>query len=307
MKYSVDLKAKFSGESFCYLCYPTKDKNALLYEVNMTGHEKASKDFHLVRQGYHTFLLSYTVKGEMTLNYGGEKNLVKEGDLFFIDCDNYHEFIPSEQGWEFIYVHLSGLGIKYLFDEFVNSVGFVYKNYPKKVLLDKIKKIQKTLSSLPCEKENYTYHVKIEKAKTLSSLSRDAYDILTNLAENLDSLKKDVPYEIKKGLDYIREHFCEKITVAEVAEYACMSKFCFMRHFEKVVKTTVYQYINGLRLERAKWLLETTDLKVLDIALEVGYSDIQGLNKLFLKNTGVTPTQFREEPIHFAVNHNFKK
>lgn len=307
MKYSVDLTAKFNGEAVCYLCYLKKDKNALLYEVNMTGHEQADKNFHLARQGYHTFLISYTLKGGMTLNYGGEKTSVKEGDLFFIDCDDYHEFVPDEQGWEFVYVHLSGLGIKYLFDEFVNSVGFVYKNYPKKVLLDKIKKIQKTLASLPSVKENYTFHVKIEQAKTLTSLSRDAYDILTNLAENLDNLKKDFPYEIKKSLDYIREHFCEKITVAEVAEYACMSKFCFMRHFEKYLKTTVYQYINGLRLERAKWLLETTDLKILDIALEVGYSDIQGLNKLFLKNTGVTPTQFREEPIHFAINHNFKK
>lgn len=63
MKYSVNLKAKFSEEPVCYLCYPKKDKNAVLYEVNMTGIEKATSEFRLTRQGYHTFLLSYTLRG----------------------------------------------------------------------------------------------------------------------------------------------------------------------------------------------------------------------------------------------------
>ncbi len=307
MKYSVNLKAKFSEEPVCYLCYPKKDKNAVLYEVNMTGIEKATSEFRLTRQGYHTFLLSYTLRGGVTLKYNGQTYRVKEGDLFFINCDDFHEFIPDSDGWEFTYIHLSGLGIKYVYDEFVTNTGYVYENYPKKVFLKQLEKIRKRLNVLPCKREGYTRHVEIDKEKTLCLLSREAYTLLTDVTENLVKVKQDLPYEIKKGLNYIREHYCEKITIGQVAEYVCLSKFCFMRHFEKYLKTSVYQYINELRLERSKWLLETTDLKVLDIAIEVGYSDLQGLNKLFLKHTGVTPSQFRKEIDHYAVNHEFKK
>ena len=61
------------------------------------------------------------------------------------------------------------------------------------------------------------------------------------------------------------------------------------------MKTTVYQYIKDLRFKKAKWLLETTQKKLIDIALEVGYSDIQALNKMFKSQLGITPTEYRKE------------
>ena len=62
---------------------------------------------------------------------------------------------------------------------------------------------------------------------------------------------------------------------------------------------TVNNYIRELRFEKARRLLESTDMKLIDVAIEVGYSDIQALNKLFKKNLGVTPTEYRKDKNHY--------
>lgn len=307
MKYSAKLEARFNGNVFCYMCYPKKDKNAVLYEVNMTGYEQAGSNFHLERQGYYTYLLSYAIKGGMQLNYRKEKYTVKAGDLMFINCDDYHEFTPSKEGWEFLYVHVSGLGIKYLFDEFINNTGYVYSGYPKTVFIREVGKIQQILEKLPAKKDGYTYRIEVNDEKTLCEIAKCVYTILTDVTKNLSYVKSDIPLSIKKALEYIRLKFCEKISVKEVADYVCLSKYYFLHYFEKSMKTTVYQYISGLRFERARWLLETTNMKLLDVALAVGYSDIQSINKLFKKNLGMTPTQYRKESSHYEVNNLFKE
>jgi len=67
----------------------------------------------------------------------------------------------------------------------------------------------------------------------------------------------------------------------------------FKRRFQKAAGMTPLEYVHALRLERAKTLLETTELKLEQIAEKVGYEDTGFFSRLFRRAVGLTPVQYR--------------
>jgi transcriptional regulator GlxA family with amidase domain len=67
----------------------------------------------------------------------------------------------------------------------------------------------------------------------------------------------------------------------------------FTRRFSQATGMTPLQYVHAVRLEEAKQMLETTDDAIEAIANEVGYEDASFFGRLFLRNVGVTPAQYR--------------
>ena len=67
----------------------------------------------------------------------------------------------------------------------------------------------------------------------------------------------------------------------------------FIRRFSKATGMTPLDYVQALRLEEAKQLLETGDLPVEAIADEVGYQDTSFFGRLFRRKVGLTPQQYR--------------
>lgn len=98
------------------------------------------------------------------------------------------------------------------------------------------------------------------------------------------------------ALDYIREHFNEEIVINDLAARLDMSPGYFSSTFKKEVGQSTMQYITGLRMERAREYLETTNLSVAVIAKNVGYEDSQYFFRVFKKTTGMTPLQYRQGP-----------
>ena len=100
MKYNSKLTPAFKDKSFCYFTFSLKNKNAILYETNMTGHELVGKDYYLKRTGYYTYLISYTLNGSAKFIYNKKEHIISKGDLVFIDCSNDHEFYPIDENWD---------------------------------------------------------------------------------------------------------------------------------------------------------------------------------------------------------------
>ncbi len=299
MKYKSKITPAFKEHSFCYMCFPKKNKNAILYEINMTGHEIADKNYRLEREGYYTYLINYTLSGSAKLVYNGNVYSIKKGNLVFINCNEPHLFYPESDSWEFVYTHVSGLGVQFLYDSFCSATGNVYPNYPQKTILQLINKLHELLDS--CEKTVFenSFHIHIDNDILLSDISSVVYAILIDINKNVLSLKREIPYSLAKALEFIKNNYNKDITLDEIAKIACMSKFHFERTFKEHTKTTVYQYIKDLRFQNARWLLETTDMSLINVSFAVGYSDIQALNKIFKKNLGVTPTEYRRSVYHY--------
>jgi transcriptional regulator GlxA family with amidase domain len=67
----------------------------------------------------------------------------------------------------------------------------------------------------------------------------------------------------------------------------------FIRRFSKATGPSPLDYVHSVRLEEAKQMLETEDQPAEAIALEVGYEDAGFFNRLFRRNVGLTPAQYR--------------
>lgn len=99
---------------------------------------------------------------------------------------------------------------------------------------------------------------------------------------------------ILKAKKYIDEHFTDQnITLTTVAEEVCLSPNHFSTIFSQECKTTFIEYLTDVRIENAKKLLLTTEMKGYDIAYECGFSDPHYFSYIFKKNTGLSPREYK--------------
>lgn len=92
--------------------------------------------------------------------------------------------------------------------------------------------------------------------------------------------------------DYINAHLHEELKLTEVAAIAQISPYHFLRLFKQSMGVTPHQYILQSRIDKAKYLLKSSDLSIADIALRVGFCDQSHLTRCFKRILGLTPKQF---------------
>lgn len=94
---------------------------------------------------------------------------------------------------------------------------------------------------------------------------------------------------------FIDKNYNTDISLSDIAEYVYISTSHFARAFKKQYDISPIQYLLGIRIEKAKTLLEETNLKVGDIAASVGFSAQQRFNDIFKKHLGLSPGEYRQK------------
>jgi len=102
-------------------------------------------------------------------------------------------------------------------------------------------------------------------------------------------------YNIQPILLYIRNNLQRNITVDDLANIACFSRDHFSRVFKTITGMTPCDYIIGKRIERAQFLLLTTDLSQSDIIDQTGFRSASYFSRIFRKYTSYSPTQYRQQ------------
>lgn len=101
---------------------------------------------------------------------------------------------------------------------------------------------------------------------------------------------------IHKATLYIRQHYAEKITLDRISQMVYLSPAYFSRVFKKEMGVTFSSFLNNVRIDKSRALLQNNDLKIVDIALMVGFESQSYFTKVFKKITGVSPLQYRYAP-----------
>lgn len=254
-------------------------------------------EYVLERGGYNNYLLNYTLSGKGKMTYRGRERTLCAGDLTFIDCADVHRFEQVENsGWEFVFLHVSGLGVSYLYDTFTDVTGNIYEKYDGKAFLKKIIELHGFLSRQNVESdETGGMRIYMDDDGVCCAAAELVYSILTDIVVKLSGLPADLTHNLKTAIDYIHANFTGKLTLEDVAKKVFLSKYHFERMFIKYTGKTFYGYVTQLRFERARLLLDSTTKSLQDIANEIGYADVQPLNKLFKRNFGITPAEYRRE------------
>ena len=100
---------------------------------------------------------------------------------------------------------------------------------------------------------------------------------------------------IKSALEYISDHYCEKISISEMAQLAGFSENYFMSLFRQYVGMSCIQYVNHYRIQKAAHALEETTKSVSEIAMIHGFDNISYFNLQFRRTFGMTPREFRSK------------
>jgi len=93
--------------------------------------------------------------------------------------------------------------------------------------------------------------------------------------------------------DWLGEHFIEPGALQRVVERANIPERTLKRRFRAATGMTLIEYLQNLRVEKAKRLLEEGTLPVDQISVEAGYEDASFFRRLFKRRTGLTPSQYR--------------
>jgi two-component system response regulator YesN len=99
---------------------------------------------------------------------------------------------------------------------------------------------------------------------------------------------------IKQVCDYLNAHYYENFTLARLAYMSHMSVSYFSMLFKKTTGHTFLNYLNLVRLQKAKELLKEPDLKIYEIADMVGYTSLPYFNRIFKQIVTITPVEYRK-------------
>lgn len=199
------------------------------------------------------------------LDLGDEKNIENELSIMIDEIKNF-EYVSNENIL-LVFNQLIGLGIKYLVDHNINA---------SKVF-----------------GHNTNMYTMIENMDTIEEIARYVFEFFQTIIHYTAPQREPQVDYFELVNKYIQEHYKEDFLFEDLAEKVGIS-YSYMR---KIVKDktgkSLLDNLNILRIDDAKKLLLNTDLNVTEIALKVGYRNVQSLNRYFKKYEGISPNQYR--------------
>lgn len=105
----------------------------------------------------------------------------------------------------------------------------------------------------------------------------------------------DVYERLCRARDFIDVCYDLPLNLDQISSQACFSRYHFLRLFREAFDKTPHQYLVERRIERAKQLLSSDELRVTDICLEVGFQSLGSFSSLFHKTVGHPPNTYREK------------
>jgi two-component system response regulator YesN len=100
-------------------------------------------------------------------------------------------------------------------------------------------------------------------------------------------------HSVRQVIEYLQEHYNEDLTLEDVARKVHISPSRLSHLFKDELGLTIIEYLTDIRITAAKQMLENSDLMVKQIAEKVGYQEASYFTRVFKKNTGVSPAEYR--------------
>lgn len=260
-------------------------KTSLLY-LQETGQLQAMHPHSSRRSGLASYLFFLIRAGSGTLTYEGKTYSLSTGDCVFIDCKKSYTHTTSSDLWQLKWCHFSGSSMASIYDKYLERGGQPCFHPDSPAAFDAV------LTSLYriAESADYIRDMKINEclAALLSSLMQESWQ-----PENQHSATRR--QDLSRVRAYLDEHYAKKITLDDLGERFFINKFYLVRLFKEQYGLSINQYLQQIRITKAKHLLRFTDKTVELIGLECGLGAHSYFTRTFKKVEGITPTEFRQQ------------
>lgn len=270
------------SDSHYYFFTPSVFFQRLGYYITVCGAFHAQAGYEIKRKGGVVPLLFFVQSGRLNLRYEGISYIAKQGQIVLINCNRPHSYHVTSN-CDFVFFHLAGNNSDDIVDELIATNGGILFQLPNaRVLFQKA--------------QNYLDTMLEGGSPSEAALSSFVYETLCNLRlKGLETLmqKNSTQGSMSKVLSYIRDHVKEPLSLEQLSEIACMSKYHFLRSFQKEYGETPFQYIAEMRMSLSKTMLTTTNLNIAEIAYDLGYSNESAFIRAFTRIVGISPKKFK--------------
>lgn len=248
------------------------------------------------RPGYHLHVV-ISGKGRMMVN--GTTYNVHAGQFFLLkENEEVHYKADEEDPWYYAWICLIGDSAK----KYMEDAGFTDGVYVLDCKVDPMNfvAIVKEMIARPYL-DNSSELWRLSLAARFMSYATESWEILTQTQRRRDDLTADdyVNYAVR----YIRSNYSH-IRIAEVADYIGISRSYFTEIFKRKIYMSPQEFLMKVRINRAKELLEQTQLPISVVAASVGYEDQLAFSRIFKKKIGESPEKYRKR---LMINHREKE
>lgn len=276
-----------------------EEKDLFLTEKGIPFSAFINKGNMDVQYHWHNhFELLFIIQGTGFVTIGSDIFNVTKGDFLIIHSNEIHHVKKGE--WEILVIQFKPSMISSNYTELYESNYFISFIQKKILYLNHIH-LQKnddvlanllvdTLDEFSLKQPGYELNIKGNIYKIFAWLLRREYIILPGSG----SLKEPDISNLKNVLDFVQEHYCDKITDEMAAKISHMSYHHFCRTFKKATGRTFLEYVHFVRLSEAEKLLALTNMSVSEIAVEVGFSNCSHFSRLFKRSKGISPLSYRK-------------
>lgn len=143
---------------------------------------------------------------------------------------------------------------------------------------------------------DYDIFEHIETSESLSVLQKNMYLSLNHMTgQIIQNMQDKDDFVIQKAKEYIRHNYQDDISLNDVASHVFLNSNYFSSLFKQKTGDTFRNYLRNIRIDKAKELLTSTNLRIYEIAMTVGYNEPSHFVRAFKSVTGKNPRDFRED------------
>lgn len=149
-------------------------------------------------------------------------------------------------------------------------------------------------------KSNVNIYSVITNMDTIDEIEASLIELFTSIIEYTAPTDevKELTY-LEKVMLYMKEHYSEDLIFEDVAREIGISYSYLRKLIKDETGKSLIDNLNIIRIEEVKRLLLQTDLTISEIATEVGYRNIQSINRFFKKYEGISPSEFKSLKKHY--------
>ncbi len=236
------------------------------------------------------FVLYYVYEGKGVLTVGNRTYALKKGDGFLVPKDVLTSFQadkrnPMKAAW-------------------VGFYGYLAEGYLKRChLTDNHPIFSYTKDEFFLESFSEMIQVSKRKHNRYCKMMSILYNIMSRLIDithdndvgnkHIDS----VELYLRKAIEYVDMNYSKKMSIQDMSDYVGLDRKYLHRIFKVNLDKSPQEYLIVYRITKACSLIRNTDLSISNIAMSVGYNDMFHFSKIFKKTIGVSPSEYRLNPI----------
>jgi AraC-like DNA-binding protein len=263
------------------------------------------------------YIIYVIKKGKMYLQENNVKYILSPGDFIVLDPQYIHEGYQASY-CEYFYIHFLHEEIqKFEYpteqenlmavitkrNDSLKSNPFSYSSYEDNKLQfpkyyhfsnysDFIKVCCLLDEAVDHNANPLEYYKLLCSCKVMEALALTYRSYVLILTQNMSAGMPKSYRKVQQLLSYLNTNYAEKISSTDIEEKTECNFDYINRIFKQLTHRTIFAYLNMVRINHAKELISTTNMKLTEVGQAVGFGDLYYFSKVFKKATGISPSTF---------------